>query len=228
MKPYFYKIQEKSTGLYYVGCQYGKNSHPNNFWKTYFTSCKYVLSKDKDSFRIIYIKERVDAKSYEQRYLSRVYRRLGREKFCSLFINRNLSPGILLEGTALENLKNSLKKAWESPARRELHLEHCKRMKETGVYDKRIGVDPFSEEIKQQISKRMKSNNPMNGDECKKRHKNSVNTKEEIERRRKVATGNTYTKGTKWYNNGVVSRMFKETPSEEWFLGRLKNGNKTQ
>ena len=223
MNPYFYKIQEISTGKYYVGCQYGKTSDSKNLWDTYFTSCKYILVENKSNFNVIYVKPRLDAKSYEQKYLSRMYKFLGKDKFCSLFINRNLSPGILLQGTALENLKLSLKKSWESPKRKELHLQHCKRMKENGVYERRKGIDPFSEKTKLEISVRMRDNNPMKNKEIKNKHKESVNTKEEIERKRKVATGNSYTKGTKWYNNGIISKMFREKPTQEWKLGRLKN-----
>lgn len=43
MKPYTYYLYHKPTGLKYYGAQWGKNSHPDNLWKTYFTSSKKVL-----------------------------------------------------------------------------------------------------------------------------------------------------------------------------------------
>ena len=73
MTPYFYKILHKSTGKIYVGSQYGKNSDSKNLWKSYFTSSVYVKKLIEeygtDSFEILTIKERPDARQYEQRYL---------------------------------------------------------------------------------------------------------------------------------------------------------------
>ena len=43
--PYTYLIGWSKQDKWYYGCQYGKSSHianPNNLWKTYFTSSKYV------------------------------------------------------------------------------------------------------------------------------------------------------------------------------------------
>ena len=107
MQPYFYKIQEISTGRYYVGCQYGRESNPGNLWKTYFTSNKYINSKTPSEFKIITIQPRMDAREYERKYLSRCYRMLGRERFMELLINRNLAPGILNtpESIARANIK---------------------------------------------------------------------------------------------------------------------------
>ena len=100
MKPYFYKIQHVPTGKYYVGTQYGKTSNPYKFWKTYFTSSKYVknlIERDgEDSFIIINIQIRNDARMYEHRYLKKAYNLLGKSRFLEIFLNRNIAPGILL------------------------------------------------------------------------------------------------------------------------------------
>tara|TARA_Y100000310_G_scaffold345352_1_gene464048 strand:- start:10022 stop:10684 length:663 start_codon:yes stop_codon:yes gene_type:complete len=97
MKPYFYKIRNKETGQYYVGSQYGKKSNPKNLLVEYFTSSKLVHKLGIENFEIIYIKERPDAREYESRYLKRVYKILGRDRFCEILLNRNTAPGILLD-----------------------------------------------------------------------------------------------------------------------------------
>ena len=100
MTPYFYKIKHIPSGKIYVGSQYGKKSDPSKLWVEYFTSSKHIKqlieSDGKDSFELIDIKTRNDAREYEQKYLLRVYYSLGRDKFLDMFLNRNLSPGILL------------------------------------------------------------------------------------------------------------------------------------
>lgn len=40
--PYIYLLFHRSTKMYYVGVQYGKNANPKNFWVSYFTSSKTV------------------------------------------------------------------------------------------------------------------------------------------------------------------------------------------
>ena len=87
MQPYFYKIQELSTGRFYVGCQYSESSNPANFWNSYFTSCDYIKNQDRNNFIVIQIKPRLDAKDYERKYLRRMYKTLGVQKFQEVFIN---------------------------------------------------------------------------------------------------------------------------------------------
>jgi hypothetical protein len=114
MTPYFYKILHKNTGKIYVGSQYGKNSDSKNLWKSYFTSSVYVKKLIEeygtDSFEVLTIKERPDARQYEQRYLLKMYYAFGKNKFCDIFINKNLSPGILLTEEMIEkaNIKRKI------------------------------------------------------------------------------------------------------------------------
>lgn len=112
MTPYFYKLQHIPTGRYYVGSQYGKDSDPSNLMDTYLTSSSYVhdLIEEygKTSFRVVTIIERPDAREYERRYLTRVYKFLGKERFMSIMINRTLSPGILLDDLAIQKMKETL------------------------------------------------------------------------------------------------------------------------
>ena len=83
-----------------------------------------------------------------------------------------------------------------------------------------VGV-PISEKIKKEYSIRMKQNNPMFNDEIKIKHKLSISTKKEFDRRKALATGNTYTKNKHWFNNGTISKMFYEAIDETWVPGRL-------
>lgn len=116
--PYFYKIKHKSTGKYYVGSQYGKNANKNNFFKTYFTSSQKIKNIIKtegiEIFEIMLLYERQDAREFEAYYLSKCFRLLGREKFLSLFYNRTLSPGILLDNEIIEKQNFTKKERWAS------------------------------------------------------------------------------------------------------------------
>jgi hypothetical protein len=40
--PYTYFIKWTKTGMNYYGVRYAKDCHPDEFWKTYFTSSRYV------------------------------------------------------------------------------------------------------------------------------------------------------------------------------------------
>lgn len=40
--PYTYHLYWKTANLHYYGCEFKKNAHPNNLWKTYFTSSKLI------------------------------------------------------------------------------------------------------------------------------------------------------------------------------------------
>jgi len=41
-RPYTYLIGWSSHNVYYYGVRFSQNCHPNDLWKTYFTSSKYV------------------------------------------------------------------------------------------------------------------------------------------------------------------------------------------
>lgn len=117
-KPYFYKIKHKETGKYYVGSQYGKTANKDNFFISYFTSSQAIkqIIKDrgKDLFEIVKIYEREDAREYEAHYLQRCYSVLGKEKFLSIFYNRNLAPGILLDESIIKQQTVTKKIKWDA------------------------------------------------------------------------------------------------------------------
>lgn len=203
-----------NTGKYYIGCQYGKEASPENFWKTYFTSSKYV-KENIDEFEIVYVKARKDARYYEQKLLSRIYSLYGITRFCEIMINRNLAPGIIHDENEKKRISKRLKERWNSGKMKYAH-EKAKETKKTRIYKKYN----HSQEVCESISKRMKNNNPMFRDDVKIKHKKAINTPENIKQKSERAIGNTYTKGKKWYNNGEISKMMDFCP-EGWFVGRL-------
>lgn len=188
MKPYYYVIKHKPSGKLYVGSQYGKNSNPENLLTTYFTSSKLVkelIEKDGvESFEIEYIDCRPDAREYEQKFLIERYNNLGRQKFLDLYLNRNLSPGILLTEEIIEKA-NKKRKISNSIS--------AKKLLKEGRHNFQLKPNPsYKEENKKKTSKRMKGNNygslRIMTDEL--RHKLAEKSK-----------GNTNVKGTVWVVN---------------------------
>jgi hypothetical protein len=210
MKPYFYKIQEITSGKYYVGCQYGKKSDPDNLWVTYFTSNHYINNQPKTNFIIIKKIQRNDARNYEKRYLSKCYKILGREKFLEIMINRNLAPGIL-------NTKETIEKA--NIKRRISNKKAAMKRVESGTHNFQLNTYAHSDEWFRKIKLRMNSDlNP---------GKNPENIKKRItdEYRKKQsdgAKGNTNVKGYRWWTNGAINRRSKNSPGEEFYLGTTK------
>lgn len=212
--PYVYKIKSIYTGKYYIGSQYGKNSNPQNFWKTYFTSSKYV-NKNINEFKVIYVKPRKDAREYEHKLLGRIYSIYGKEKFCNIMLNRNLAPGIIHDQEEKKRISVRLKKRWDSGIMKEPHKKATSTRK-TKVYKK----VPVSKEARDAISERMRINNPMFDDNVRKKHKDSMNSPESIRKKSLSKIGNTNCKGKTWFNNGVQTKMLFDCP-DGWVKGRL-------
>lgn len=76
---YTYLLKNKTTGLSYYGVRYGKNCHPNDFWKTYFTSSKVIksliLTYGKDDF-VFQIRKTFLLKENAIKWENKVNRRL--------------------------------------------------------------------------------------------------------------------------------------------------------
>ena len=210
MKPYFYKIQEVTTGKYYVGCQYGKNSNSNNLWNTYFTSNQYIISQPKENFKIVKIIQRQDAREYERRYLRKCYSILGKEKFLEHMISRNLAPGILNTKESIErgNIKRRVSNS----------IAALKRI-ENGTHNFQLNKYEHSDAWKDKIKLRMKSDkNPgKNPETIKKRI-----TDEYRKKQSDGAKGNTNVKGYKWWTNGEINKRSKSCPGERFYLGTKK------
>ena len=82
--PYVYWIKNITTGYKYIGVKYGKrNTHPNLFWKTYFTSSnnvhKLIDLYGQDDFKIKILKtfdNKYDALTYENKLNRLAFRRV--------------------------------------------------------------------------------------------------------------------------------------------------------
>ena len=70
--PYFYILQEKSTGKYYAGSRTAKGCHPSDLLSTYHTSSTTVTKIGTDNFIIRKLVSRADAYEYESLFLQRV------------------------------------------------------------------------------------------------------------------------------------------------------------
>jgi hypothetical protein len=205
MTPYFYKIKEISTGMYYVGCQYGKSSDPDNLFTTYFTSNQYIKSKPSSDFIIEKIIVRDDARIYEKRYLKKCYYILGREKFLKIMINRNLAPGILSTPETIE--KANIK-------RRISNKVSADRLVSAGTHNFLNQPNPScKKENREKISKRMM------GNKFGALRKITPELKAKLSEKSK---GNTNVKGYKWWTNGHINRRSKEKPGENYYHGTTK------
>jgi len=202
-------LKHKKTGKYYVGSQYGKNSDPSKLWIKYFTSSKLVkkliLEDGEESFEIISIICRKDARVYEQRYLMKAYHLLGRAKFINLFLNRNLSPGILLTEEILKKANSAEKKKKCSNSAKKLLEEkrHNFQLKPANSY----------EHVRKKISERMKGNNYGS------KRKITTELKKILSEKSK---GNTNVRGTRWWTNGSINKRCIECPGEGFVLGTIK------
>lgn len=210
MNPYYYLIRHKPSDKLYAGSQYGKNSDPNNLWETYFTSSKLVkelIEKDGiDSFEIEYVDCRPDAREYEQKYLMNMYEKYGREKFLDKFLNRNLSPGILLTEESIEKANG--------PEKKKKCSESAKRLVKEGRHNFQLCINPSKlEKNRKKISKRMMGNNYGTFREMTDELRNKLAEK---------SKGNTNVRGTKWWTNGVINKRSRECPGDEFFLGTTR------
>lgn len=208
MQPYFYKIYHKPTGRYYIGSQYGKTSNPNKFWTEYVTSSKYVRNLienyGKNSFEVLKIEPRSDAREYESRLLKRLYRYYGRDKFLEMMINRNISPGILLTEEIISKA-NEKRKISNSIS--------AKRLFENGDHNFQKYKAGDLDHVRKMRSERMLGN--------------KLGAMKEItdEYRKKQAEGskgNTNVRGTKWWTDGKINRRCKDCPGDGFYLGTTK------
>jgi len=193
MKPYYYLIRHKPSGKLYAGSQYGRNSDPNNLLETYFTSSKLVkdlIEKDGvDSFEIEYIDCRPDAREYEQKYLMMMYEKYGREKFLDKFLNRNLSPGILLTEEIIEKA-NKKRKVSNSIS--------AKKLIEEGRHNFQHCINPSTlDHNRKKSSERMKGNNYGSLRQMTDELKSKLAEK---------SRGNTNVRGTVWVVNSEGKR----------------------
>jgi hypothetical protein len=204
MEPYFYKIKHIPSGKYYIGSQYGKSSDPKKFWNSYTTSSKHIkhLIEEfgKDSFSIVKVVSRPDAREYECKLLKRLYSFFGREKFLNIMINRNISPGILLTDDIISKA-NEKRKVSNSIA--------AKRLMGLGNHNFQKYKAGEMKHVRESRSKRMLNNNYGSLRQM---------TLELVEKLREKSKGNTNVRGTKWWYNEELQmkRRCKECPGDGW------------
>jgi hypothetical protein len=209
MQPYFYLVRNRNNGKLYAGSQYGRHANPCNLLNTYFTSCKDICNNWSD-FDIIYIKPRADARKYESRWLGKVYRKLGREKFLDVFINRNIAPGIL-------NTPEIIAKA--NVGRKISNKRAAEERIKNGTHNFQLNKYKHSEEWKIKIKARMKSDlNPSKDPEVQKKRITDNFRKKQAE----GSKGNTNVLGYKWWTNGLINKRAKECPGENFYRGIIK------
>ena len=203
MQPYFYIIRDKHNGILYAGSQYSKSANPADLLTKYFTSSKTIEHRTATDFEIVRVIVRNDARNYEGRWLRRVYRKLGRERFLAEFYNRNLAPGIL--NTAETMAKGNVGRKVNN------RLAALKRV-EDGTHNFLVGRT-VSEEERQQRSERMKGNN----------YGATRNRTDEFRAKQAAgAKGNKNVRGYRWWTDGVTNRRAKECPGDNFYLGTTR------
>jgi len=194
MNPYYYLIKHIPSGMYYAGSQYGMKSDPANLLKTYFTSSKYVkqlIEKDGvESFVIEKIDCRPDAREYEQHFLLEMYSKLGKELFTQKYLNRNLSPGILLTDEILQKMNG--------PEKRKKCSESAKKLYENGQHNFQKNVNASKLE-----HNRKKSSERMKGNDYGSLREMTDELKQKLAEKSK---GNTNVRGTIWVMNNQGNR----------------------
>lgn len=115
-KPYTYLIGWSSLNKYYYGVRYAKNCNPNDFWKKYFTSSKYVqeLRESKGEPDIIQIRKTFDCANDAIKWENTVIHKLKLhqdERFLNQAAYPAMSPEIMSKRIPWNKNKRGLYKA---------------------------------------------------------------------------------------------------------------------
>lgn len=100
MKPYTYIIRHIPSNTVYYGCRYAKGCSPDDLWKTYFTSSKYVKNLIKaDGLESFVVKIRRVFSSVEKcrEWESKVLKRMNviqRKDFINKTTNKSIDPEV--------------------------------------------------------------------------------------------------------------------------------------
>lgn len=209
---YTYLIGWSTLNVWYYGSKYGKNSHHTTFWKTYFTSSKFVkqFRKEHGEPDIIQIrkifKTPQEAINYEAKVLSRIHYYTKIRKTYHCWLNKRFKQ----KGFAPKLGK-------ENPYYGKTHTEEIRqRIKEKRATQK------FTEETKQKMSISAKNKLPSTEEHLKKiseslmGHGVSEETKNKIREAnlKKVCCPHCETTGTiaimqRWHFNRCKKRGMK-------------------
>lgn len=137
-QPYTYLIEWSSTGMKYYGVRYAKNCNPKEFWKSYFTSSKYVkqyrkLHGEPDiiSIRKTFV-NRDDAILWEYKFLNRI--NAGeRNDFLNVCNTWRVAADRVFSDEHRERISKSLVgKTSKQKREQALYASECARIKNTG------------------------------------------------------------------------------------------------
>lgn len=111
--PYTYLLKHLPTGKVYYGCRFAEGCHPQEFWKSYKTSSKYVKQLieqyGEDSFQFE-IRKTFDSKDKCRFWETRVLKRLNvidREVFLNMTDNISISSEAAAKARRGKSIKNS-------------------------------------------------------------------------------------------------------------------------
>lgn len=220
--PYTYFIKWNNINKSYYGVRFAKNCHPQDFWKTYFTSSKKV-KKLRESFgepdiikihKIFTLSD--DARNFEQNVL--IFLNVGRN---DLWLNS--SKGKCPTRLGIPFSEESKQKSSNTQKGRVFSSEHRKKLSES---KKLILRGPRSIEDKEKISNSLKG---------KKKEPRSIETKEKLslankgkiltdETKLKISNArkgkSTLVKDTKWWiNENGERKRSASCPGIGWTLG---------
>jgi len=140
--PYTYLIGWRKQNKYYYGVRYAKGCHPDELWKTYFTSSKYVkyFVEEYGNPDLIQIRKEFESAEKALEWESRVLRKLGakdRDDFLNQTDNKGIS--LLASKKGIENrdpqtLLNDYRKWFDSLSENE--KEELRDRKRYGMINK--------------------------------------------------------------------------------------------
>lgn len=224
---YFYKIIHKKTGRIYVGIAFSEKRNSDTFFteRGYKTSSNIIHKLIKEDSlhgfeiaRIKHFKSKNHLINVETRYLRFHYKKLGRDLFTKLFINRNFSKCFLK--TKEQNKKQSEFMKVSNP----MFLNDAKQK------IKKHKIEYWSQQ-ENKISASNKTKLFFSKEENRKRHSDIIKKQWNEDRRKQYSENNPAKrqsvkdkvrekrKGMLWWNNGHIRTMSKECPGSEWIQG---------
>lgn len=96
--PYTYLLIHNKTGMKYYGVRFAKGCHPNDLWKTYWSSSTYVkklLKEDGPASFSVFIRKTFSSSLAARNWETKVLRRLkvvGRSDFLNKTDNHSIAP----------------------------------------------------------------------------------------------------------------------------------------